>query len=86
MKPYAEDSRKIKEKESNKNIEGGAHGKMGSKDDPHEANNAVAWDDVSGESLDPKQVLKARLKELEYIREKGVWKKIKRKEANLRGI
>ena len=36
--------------------------------------------------MDPKQVLKARLKELEYIREKGVWKKIKRKEANLRRI
>ena len=45
-----------------------------------------AWDDVTGKTLDPKEVMRARLKELSYIRKKGVWKKITRKEALRRGI
>ena len=46
----------------------------------------VAWDDVTGEFLDPKEVLRARLKELEYIREKKVYVKITRKQAREMGI
>ena len=45
-----------------------------------------AWDDVTCGALDTQKVLKARIKELEYIREKGVWKKIRRQEAKARGI
>ena len=45
-----------------------------------------AWDDVSGASLDPKEVVKARLKEVGYVRDKRVWTKISRKEAIRRGI
>ena len=45
-----------------------------------------AWDDVSGSVLDPIKVRRARLKELEYIKAKEVWRKIPRKEALRRGI
>ena len=45
----------------------------------HDPEPMVAWDDITGEALDPREVLKARLREPEYIREKGVWSKIKRK-------
>ena len=47
---------------------------------------AVAWDDVTGVELRPKEVRKARLQELEYVAEKQVWHKITRKEAQRRGI
>ena len=48
----------------------GANAKMGNvdggdrhnKDENHEVSDIIAYDDVSGESLDPKQVLKARTK------------------------
>ena len=46
----------------------------------------VAWDDVSGEFLCPKEVLRARLKELQYVREKKVWSKITRKQARDMGV
>ena len=36
--------------------------------------------------MDGRKVIKARVKELEYIREKGVWKEIRRQEAKARGI
>ena len=42
---------------------------------------AAAWDDVTGESLDPSEVLKARALEIEYCRDKSVWIKITRAEA-----
>ena len=45
-----------------------------------------AWDDVSGSELDPTKVRRARLKELQYIREKRVWSRIPRREAERRGI
>ena len=45
-----------------------------------------AFDDVSGEELNPKEVMKARLNELEYIRTKGVWRKMSRRKANELGI
>ena len=44
-----------------------------------------AWDDVSGEELDPKEVTKARLKEMAYIQDKAVWKAIPRSEATRKG-
>ena len=45
-----------------------------------------AWDDRTGESLDPKEVRKARSIEMAYVRSKGVWEKISRSEACRRGI
>ena len=45
-----------------------------------------AWDDLTGEALDPEEVRKARRKELEYIHAKPVWTKIPRSEARRRGI
>ena len=45
----------------------------------------TAYDDVSGEYLKPQEVLRARLKELQYIREKGVHKKISRQAAKKLG-
>ena len=41
---------------------------------------------MTGEGLDPKEVWKARLKEIGYINQKAVWKKIPRAEAQMRGI
>ena len=43
--------------------------------------NGMVWDDVPGEFLDLKEVRRARLKEIEFIEKKNVWKKIKRKDA-----
>ena len=45
-----------------------------------------AWDDVSGKELDGKGVQRARMKEIGYVRDKKVWMKITRKEAQRRGI
>ncbi len=45
-----------------------------------------AYDDVSGAELDPKEVRKARMKELSYVKEKKVWRVISRAEAQRRGI
>ena len=47
---------------------------------------ATAVDDVSGVMLDPREVLKARLEELAWMRKKGVYKKITRQEAKRRGM
>ena len=38
----------------------------------------VAWDDVSGQELDPTEVARARAKEMEYVDKKGVWAVIPR--------
>ena len=45
-----------------------------------------AWDDVTGAMLDPKEVKKARCKEIQYIKQKQVRTKISRSEANRKGI
>ena len=45
-----------------------------------------AWDDTTGEPLNPKEVMKARSKEMRYVREKRVGSKITRQEAAGRGI
>ena len=39
----------------------------------------MVWDDLTGANLDPREVSKARLKELGYINDKSVFKKIPRK-------
>ena len=44
-----------------------------------------AWDDITGERLDPREVLKARKIEMQYIRSKKVWDKIRRDEAIKKG-
>ena len=44
-----------------------------------------AFDDVTGEVLDPKKVMEARAKEIAYIRQKKVWRKIRRSEAIQKG-
>ena len=36
-------------------------------------NRLEAWDDLTGLSLNPRGVLEARRKELEYIEQKNVW-------------
>jgi hypothetical protein len=35
-----------------------------------------AWDDLTGLEMDAKMVMEARMKEIDYIRQKPVWKKI----------
>ena len=40
-----------------------------------------ASDDVNGGPLDPKDVLKARVLEMEYMRKRGVYKLVARSEA-----
>ena len=45
-----------------------------------------AWDDVTGAALDPKEVQRACLKEIEYIHRKGVYQKIRRQDALKKGI
>ena len=59
----------------------GAH-----KDGDHEDMNAKlqeAWGDVSGAA--PKEVRRARLKEIQYIKDNKVWRRIPRQEARHRG-
>ena len=38
-----------------------------------------AWDDITGKALDPKEVQRARLQEMGYINDKGVWKVVDRR-------
>ena len=45
----------------------------------------IAWDDLTGMRLEAGKVKEARTKELEYIKQKGVWKKIPRSVAHARG-
>ena len=45
----------------------------------------MAWDDLTGATLDPREVSKARLKELRYINDKSVYKKISTSEAVSKG-
>ena len=51
-----------------------------------EESEAQAWDDSTGAGLDPKEVRRARMKEIGYAREKEVWVKISRKEATKKGM
>ena len=46
---------------------------------------ALAWDDLTGMRLDAGMVIEARAKEVQYIKDKRVYSKITRKEAQARG-
>ena len=46
----------------------------------------AAWDDVTGQELDPVAVAMARTKEMDYVNKKGVWSVIPRHEALGRGL
>ena len=46
----------------------------------------AAWDDTSGKALDPRGVRRARLKDMGYINEKGVWTIVDRQWALAKGI
>ena len=69
--------------DSQMQLKGGAH-----KDDDHEDMDAKlqeGWDEVSGvPSLDPKDVRRSRLEEIQYIKDK-VWERIPRQETVRRG-
>ena len=45
-----------------------------------------AWDDVTGKELDGRDVRRARMKEIGYVRDKKVWVNISREEARRKGI
>ena len=55
------------------------------KDVDHEDMNREAYDDITGEALDPKEVRRARLTELGYIHDKEVWISLTREEAKRQG-
>ena len=55
-------------------------------DNHEDCSNLTAWDDVTGEQLNPKLVLEARLKEISYIHTKGVWRKMPRTQAKDMGL
>ena len=81
-------------------VEGGDRGRLSTITHPDRKNNTRdeheeetygefegrAWADISGEEINPKDAIKARKTELEYIRQKGVWRKITRKYAKRLGI
>ena len=46
----------------------------------------VAWDDVTGSPLDPREVQRARLKEMQYIQNKQLYRKISRADVKRDGI
>ena len=46
-----------------------------------EISSALAWDDLTGMSLDAGKVVEARSKEVQYIRDKRVYDKIPRQQA-----
>ena len=41
----------------------------------------LAWDDVHGKPLDAKKVREARMEEVDYMKEKGVWSEVDVEEA-----
>ena len=67
------------------NVRDGVSGKLLSSRDAHERQES-AWDDLTGASLDPTEVRRARRIEIEYARRKKVWMKITRAEARRRGL
>ena len=46
---------------------------------------ALAWDDLTGMRLDAGQVIEARAKEVQYVKDKGVYTNIPQKEARANG-
>ena len=61
------------------------HGEVPPEEDEHEEAAAKARDDVSGKELNPVEVKRARLTEMEYVSDKGVWDKVDRREAIKKG-
>ena len=55
-------------------------------DEASEEIEQLAWEDQTGEELPVHEVRKARHKEIGYINDKKVWRKITRREAIRRGI
>ena len=53
--------------------------------DRNQVSDAQAWDDLTGMRLDAGKVIEARTKEIQYVRDMGVWKKIPRRQAQSRG-
>ena len=45
----------------------------------------IAWDDLTGMELDGNKVKEARAKEIDYVRNKPVWVRIPRRQAQARG-
>ena len=66
-------------------VRDGVTGQTLSSRDSHEQQES-AWDDLTGASLDPIEVRRARMVEIEYARRKKVWTKIRRAEARRRGL
>ena len=59
----------------------GPNTQISAEEAPQEETNcswSMAWDDTTGEELDPKEVAKARSKEMDYVRDRGVWRKVPR--------
>ena len=50
------------------------------------ASESLAWDDLTGMRLDAQKVVEARSKEIQYVRDMNVWKKIPRRQAQARGM
>ena len=46
---------------------------------------ALAWDDLTGMKLDADKVIEARDKEIQYVKDMGVWTKFPRRVAQARG-
>ena len=59
----------------------GPHTQVSAEEPPQEETGAagsMAWDDASGEELDPEEVQKARATEMAYVEGRGVWRKAPR--------
>ena len=54
--------------------------------DRNNTSEALAWDDLTGMRLDAQKVIEARGKEIQYVRDMKVWKKIPRRQAQARGM
>ena len=46
---------------------------------------ALAWDDLTNMRLDAGKVIEARQKEIQYVKDMGVWTNIPRRTAQARG-
>ena len=51
----------------------------------NDVSEALAWDDLTGMKLDADKVIEARAKDVQYIKDKRVYSKITRKEAQAKG-
>ena len=67
----------------------GPHTKIDCQQPPHEEEEEVAWsaawDDMTGQELDPDEVRRARAEEMRYVDQRGVWRKVPRSLAARNG-